>query len=57
MTALEQYSPLAGPAAAPLLLLGGYFFGNAGKRKQKEKSYNAGIKLGKDLVSTLPNGD
>lgn len=54
MTQLEAYSPLAGPAAAPLLLLGGYFFGNRRIRKEKESSYNAGIRIGKDLLGNGP---
>jgi len=55
MSALQAYSPLAGPLSAPLLLFGGYFFGNGGKRKQEQKSYNAGIKIGRDIVATLPD--
>lgn len=50
MTALEQYSPLAGPAALPLTLLGGYFFGNRGKTKGKEASFVKGQKVAAEVL-------
>lgn len=56
MTALQEFSPLAGPAALPALLLGGYFFGNSNKRKNKEASYNAGLEKGKAIVQEAIGG-
>jgi hypothetical protein len=56
MTALQEFSPLAGPAALPALLLGGYFFGNSNKRKNKEASYNAGLEKGKSLAREIVEG-
>ena len=56
MTALQEFSPLAGPAALPALLLGGYFFGNSNKRKNKEASYNAGLERGKSLAREVIEG-
>ena len=53
---LGEVGKIAGPFAAPLFLLGGYFIKRKGDstpdqtRQEKEDSYNAGIEFGKSLA-------
>lgn len=53
MTALAEYSPLAGPLSLPAMLLGGYFFGNRGKTKGKEQSFVKGQQIATELIGKV----
>lgn len=43
--------PIIGPSFTGLLALGGYFLGTGRLRKEKEKSYNAGLETGADTAT------